>query len=117
MMIASHNLGNPDFKWKDRTQVKFQTILGDPKIREDWRKCAKMVLEHVNPYTNVAWKDDASIATLEYFNEVEIGAHASDNLRRDVREWGEKMFVEYLRGKYGTFENWLAEQKKRGECW
>ena len=117
LMIASHNLGNPDFKWKDRTQVKFQTILGDPKIREDWRKCAKMVLEHVNPYTNVAWKDDTSIATLEYFNEVEIGAHASDNLRRDVREWGEKMFVEYLRGKYGTFENWLAEQKKRGECW
>ena len=116
LMIASHNLGNPDFKWKDRTQVKFQTILGDPKTREDWRKCAKMVLEHVNPYTNVAWKDDASIATLEYFNEVEIGAHASDNLRRDIREWGEKMFVEYLRGKYGTFENWLSEQKKRGEC-
>ena len=71
--ICSHDTGDPSFTWNDRFTVKVKMMLGDPAVREAWRKLAKMQLEHVNPYTGKAWKDDPSIAAIEYWNEFELG--------------------------------------------
>jgi hypothetical protein len=34
--LSSHDLGDPDFKWEDRYDVKVKMILGDPATREAW---------------------------------------------------------------------------------
>lgn len=47
---------------------KFQ-LLFDPERREEYRLGMKALLEHVNPYTEMALKDDPVLAVLNYCNE------------------------------------------------
>ena len=50
---------------------KFQ-LLFNPERREEYRIGMKALLEHVNPYTGTALKDDPVLAVLNYCNEQEF---------------------------------------------
>ncbi len=95
--LASHDLGNPSFKWNDRYDVKAKMILGHKQTWEDWRKLVKMQLEHVNPYTGIKWKDDASIISTEYFNELELGVTLRHLLSPEVKEFANDVFIKWLK--------------------
>lgn len=104
--LSSHDLGNPDFKWADRFDVKILMFFGDEKTRADWRKFVKWELNLVNKYTGKKWKDDPSIVSTEYFNEIELGPVGLRNASPRVKKFVNAKFVEFLKNKYKTFENW-----------
>lgn len=67
------------------TLMKTAVMSGDAKYVNAWKKCAQEILEHVNPYTGLAWKDDPSVAMAMEFNEQATGAKLG-TLREDLRK-------------------------------
>ncbi len=110
--LCSNDDGRPDFRWDERQTLKMKMMLADPQTRENWKKLARMQLEHVNPYTNMALKDDPVIATLECWNEFEIGAENYPALTAEGKELLRKRFIEFAKNKYGTLEKFLADNPK-----
>ena len=102
--ICSNDDGSSDFRWDERGTLKAKMMLGDKTVRENWRKLAKMQLEHFNPYTKTYLKDNPVIATLEYWNEFEIGADNYPALTAEGKALVKSKFAEFLRKKYGTVE-------------
>ncbi|MBI4978024.1 MAG: hypothetical protein HZC28_11105 [Spirochaetes bacterium] len=43
-----------------------------PSAMDNWKKYTKAFLEHVNPYTKLAWKDDPSLISLNVINEGQL---------------------------------------------
>lgn len=111
--LSSHDLGNPDFKWTDRMDVKNLMFFGDEKTRNDWRNLVKWELNQVNKYTGKKWKDDPSIVSTEYFNEIELGPVGLRGASARVKKFVDAKFVEFLKNKYKTFENWNAPEWKK----
>ncbi len=104
--LSSHDLGAPDFVWhRDRFNVKILMYFADPKTREDWRKLMHYQLNLVNKYTGKKWKDDPSIATTEYFNEIELGPLDLSRASLEVKAFVDKKFVKYLKEHYANFED------------
>lgn len=90
----------------ERDMHKLQMYLGNSWIREHFIYGAQTVLNHVNPYTQLAWKDDPAIAFVEFYNEQELGLeriapvlanypNLKAELLRQFREW---LAVEYKNG-------------------
>ena len=107
--LCSNDDGSPDFRWDERGTVKVKMMLGDKQVRENWKKLTRMQLEHVNPYTGMALKDDPVVATLEYWNEFEIGAENYPALTAEGKALITSKFAEFLKKKYGTVEKFLAD--------
>lgn len=103
--LSSHDLGDPDFQWDDRFNVKIQMFFGDKKVRESWRKLMHYQLNLENKYTGKKWKDDPSIVSTEYFNEIELGPNSLPNARPDVKKFVNAKFVEYLKRQYKSVED------------
>ena len=109
--LSSHDLGNPDFKWKDRYDVKIKMIFGDKQTWENWRKLVKMEFEHINPYTKKAWKDDLSIISTEYFNELEMGLIFRKKVSSDTIKYAHSEFANWLKTKFKNIEQLNAKWK------
>ncbi len=104
--LSSHDLGAPDFVWhRDRFNVKILMYFGDPKTRQDWRNLMNYQLNLVNKYTGKKWKDDPSIATTEYFNEIELGPMDLSRASLEVKAFVDQKFVKYLKENYDKFED------------
>ena len=82
----------------ERDMHKLQMYLGNSWIRNHFIYGPQTVLNHVNPYTKMAWKDDPAIAFIEFYNEQELGLERiapilanypdlKSELRRQFREW------------------------------
>ncbi len=110
--LCSNDIGDPDYRWDERQTVKVKMMLGDKRTRASWVKLAKAQLEHVNPYTGMALKDDPVVATLEYWNEFEIGAENFLNLTQEGQDLVNSKFREFIEKRYGTVEKFLAKNPK-----
>lgn len=106
IMLSSHLFGEKDVLWGDRFDVKVRFLLGDETVRENWKKSVRAMLEHVNPYTGKTWLEDASIATVECFNELDMIATFSplQGMSKATRKYAEKFVRARLREKYGTID-------------
>lgn len=60
-----------------------------------WERFSANLLNHVNPYTGLAWKDDPAIVTISLINEDTIFSEV--NKHPQVRELYEKKFNEYVK--------------------
>ena len=109
--ITSHDVGVPNFDWNDRTTIKMRMMLGDPQIREIWRKWAIYQLSHVNKYTGVAWKDEPAIATIEYWNEFDLG-FGLNRVNAKTKNLLAKKLREFLKNRYKTIDAFLAYNKQ-----
>ncbi|MDR0931581.1 MAG: hypothetical protein LBM70_00990, partial [Victivallales bacterium] len=73
LVIFSFHLYEPTVNhtkaFKDRRLHKLMMYLGRDWERERFRKGAELLLNHVNPYTGMAWKDDPAFAVVEFYNE------------------------------------------------
>ena len=86
-----------------RDMHKLHLYLGAEWEREHFRYGAQTVLNHVNPYTGLAWKDDPAIAFLEFYNEQELGldrigptlATFPDTKAFLEREWRKWLVAQY----------------------
>ena len=103
--LASHDLGDPSFTWEDRFNVKILMFFGEPKTRESWRKLMHYQLNLVNKYTGKKWKDDPSIVSTEYFNEIEPGPMRLRKASNYVKNYVDAKFVEYLKQRYKSLDD------------
>lgn len=103
LTIGAYRLGLKE-RWPlDKSTVLMAKMyLGDKQIRDNWRSVAEKMMSHVNPYTGVAWKDDAAIACVEFYNEQD-GAIAWP-ASQEVLALAAPKWSEWLLAKYKTPE-------------
>ena len=65
--------------------MKTAVMSGDRTYVDAWKSCTRQILEHVNPYTGTAWKDDPAVAIAMEFNEQATGAKLG-TLRSGLRD-------------------------------
>lgn len=92
---------------KARNTRKLLTLFGEEKARAEWKAWAETMLNHVNPYTGLAWKDDPMIVFLELFNEQTLAIPhlfwgESCDIAPEAMEFIRKKFCAFLEKKYGT---------------
>ena len=104
LMISSHLFGGVGETWAQRFDLKIKLLFGDKETRESWRKMAHAMLNHVNPYTGLAWKDDPSIATTEYFNELDTIYPLSSAFLPKGNKFTNNYLRKRFKEKYGTIE-------------
>lgn len=100
-----YDSGEKEYIWALHDDVKQRTIFGDPAAWQCWKETAEEQLNHVNPYTGVAWKDDPMFVAFEYYNElsIDIGREKIAATEENSR-WIVDMYVEWLKAKYGTVD-------------
>lgn len=98
------SLGKRYWTSQDRLEGRFRFIIGDPEVRNAWRKLVEELLNHVNPYTGVAWKDEPAVICLEFSNELELGIHYYARLPKPLKAMLLKRWHRFLSAKYGSLE-------------
>ena len=83
---------------------KARMFVGDPELRRIWLYAAETLMNHVNPYTGLAWKDDPAIVCVEPYNEQESGLLARHMSSQEAKEVLHRRFREWLEAKYQTPE-------------
>lgn len=73
-----------------------------------WCKGAELVLDHVNPYTNMRWIDDPQIAAIDCNNEQEFAFLKADDRYAEL-------FREFLKKKYGSVDRLKQAWGKEAE--
>ena len=101
---------------------EFKTMIHfSPSAMKIWETFALNLMNHVNPYTKVAWKEEPAIAFVSLVNEDAILGAAA--LTPRIRRWIERRFEEYCRKhnltvRYENRENlwnrFMTEQLNRG---
>ncbi len=81
---------------------KARMFLGDPEMRRIWLYAAETLMNHVNPYTGLAWRDDPVIACIEPYNEQESGLLARYISSEAIKETMNQRFRQWLGAKYQT---------------
>ncbi len=76
--------------------------IGEEIIRANWKTVAEKMLNHVNPYTGIAWKDEPAIACVEFYNEQEIGMYRVSKIPSPYRELFNTKWRAWLLDKYKT---------------
>lgn len=85
------NSVEPEFGWNGEMNATKAAFYVSPKAADNFRAFAKKLLEHVNPYTGLAWKDDPAIVSLSLVNENTIfGVYES------LRPYFDGLFREWL---------------------
>ncbi len=97
----------PSLKYDPEVQCrecdfKAKMFLGDPEMRRIWLYAAETLMNHVNPYTGLAWKDDPAIVCVEPYNEQESGLLARYMKSAESKEAWHQRFREWLETKYQT---------------
>lgn len=78
LVLASYGLYYSPFSFngevfKRRNEHKLRMFFGEEDERSHWKKGVTALLNHVNPYTGLKWKDDPAIGLIEFYNEEENG--------------------------------------------
>lgn len=70
---------------------------------EHFRYGAETLFNHVNPYTQTAWKDEPAIAVVEFYNEQSLGIGRLSSIityHSDIRRSLKKYWRNWLKAKY-----------------
>ena len=102
------SLGKRYWTSQDRLEGRFRFIIGDPLVRNAWKRLAERLLNHVNPYTGIAWKEEPAVLCMEFSNELELGIHYYARLPKELKQGLLERWHAFLERKYGSF----AEVKK-----
>ncbi len=98
-----------------RDDNKARMLFGDDKLRASWKSGTEELLNHVNPYTGLHWKDDPVIASLEFFNEMELGLSrmgTPGKLSQEGRALCDQRFQHWLKEKYQSPESLASAWKE-----
>lgn len=94
----------------DRDDVKLRCLFCEPQTLQNWKRTAELQMNHFNPYTKLAWKDDPMFLQVEHFNELSIVMSRLERGSEKTRAFVLGAFQDWLRKKYGTIE-------KLNEAW
>ncbi len=90
---------NPEVQGRE-CDFKARMYLGDSEMRRTWLYAAETLMNHVNPYTGLAWKDDPVIACIEPYNEQESGLLARFITSEAIIGTMNQRFRQWLGAKY-----------------
>jgi len=82
--------------FKERDMHKLMMYLGRKEERERFRRSAELILNHINPYTGMAWKDDPAVAVVEFYNEQDLGFSRMENVLKNYPE-ASRLFYRHWR--------------------
>lgn len=88
-----------------RMANKVLFIIGEPKLRARFAETSRMILNHVNPYTGLAWKDDPVFVAVEYYNELGLGIEYAGRMEQAYPEdfrFLKRKWREFLNKKYAA---------------
>ncbi len=88
--------------FRKRNMHKMRLFMGGEFEMERFRLGATRLLNHVNPYTKLAWKDDPAIVLVEYYNEEYLGMGRYTDAARQFPE--DHQFV------LSVWNKWLANR-------
>ena len=89
-----------------RNMHKLLFYAGRSDEREQFR-FAVSLLNHVNSYTGVAWKDEPAIAFIEYYNELYAGLALASQIRREYP----RDFEEFR----AVYDRWLGRRSSEND--
>ncbi|MBC2595879.1 hypothetical protein H5P28_16565 [Ruficoccus amylovorans] len=95
---------------------KLMFAIGRGDERERFSEGASRLLNHVNPYTGLAWKDDPAVAIVECFNEMYLGISEinsvaidyPDEYRLFVNKWAEWLNKRYEGKTEAELPEWVS---------
>lgn len=119
------DLGCDGLRWNNAPpipQVKAGALLGEQECLEHWKDNAEAILNHVNPYTGIAWKDDPMVLCTHQFNEQATNAiiqieHAGQ-LPERIRQALLDRWCQWMRDHYGSpsaLAGWGLGSEVRGD--
>lgn len=65
-------------------EMKSRVMNGDPEAVAKWQACAKAILERVNVFTGIAYKDDPAVVCIMQYNEQATGAKIAKGAALDA---------------------------------
>lgn len=90
LVLFSYALYEPERKipetFRDRVLHKVNFLLGNPYERDRFRHAVRGLMEHVNPHTGTAWKDEPAIHLVEFYNEAYFGFSRIETVARQNPE-------------------------------
>ncbi len=114
IIFGTYDDGRQGYKFGDHNDIKMLAILGEEDALRRWKESTVEMLEHINPYTGLAWKDDPAMLMVEYYNELTNSMGRVNGLSPNVRKMAGDMFIEYLKGKYKTVQELNDSWNKMG---
>jgi len=102
LTIAAYCVGHKNVgkAFRGRNDMKLRMLLGDEKYRKYWKITAEKMLNHVNPYTGIAWKNDPAIVCVEFYNEQSMGLFHINRISSKTRNLLNQRWQEWLQSKY-----------------
>ncbi len=101
LTMGAYKLGFAASPWK-ANDYRQRMYIGEPRIRANWKAVTEAMLNHVNPYTHLAWKDDPMFATIEFYNEQEWGMCDLNTVTPETRNLFNVRWRAWLKNKYQT---------------
>ncbi len=114
LLVGNNDLNAPKFEWNSRFSLKMKMMMGHKQTQEYWKAHAKNQLEHINPYTGLAWKDDPTFMAMEYWNEMDLYS-VTTRLDKESIDFTNAEFRKYLRNKYSSVKNLNAKGKLKNK--
>lgn len=105
IIFGTYADGRKGYKFGVHNDVKMEIIIGEEKSWQRWKDSAIEFLEHVNPYTGYAWKDEPAMLCVEYYNELTNSLGRLYQLSPELRDATIAKFHAYLKAKYKTIDD------------
>lgn len=113
-LTTSGTMFRPINPWTPEGRASDMKILTyfDPEAQEHWKRGVRQLLEHVNPYTGVALKDEPQVLAMELRNEAGIRFDLQIAWNQIVKDGTDNRFInivmdhfhQWLKDRYGTTE-------------
>lgn len=105
IIFGTYADGRKGYKFGVHNDVKMEIIIGDKLAWQRWKDSAIEFLEHINPYTGYAWKDEPSMLCVEYYNELTNSLGRLYKLRPELQKVTLAKFMAYLKSKYKSVDD------------
>lgn len=112
-MMVSFDCGSLGTKDRSRFNQDFSynwkclLFLNDPATTRFWRNTVHNFMNHVNPYTGLAYKDDPAILSIEYVNEQVLG-FGLHKLNAETKSKYVRAWQDYLKKRFRSPEEFAS---------
>ena len=90
--LAAYGVRVP--RWAN-LEAKHGVFFKDPFWWDAYRRCVREILDHVNPYTGRAWKDEPALLGVMAYNEQGTGAKIAEQRNGWVKSGSQKDFARF----------------------
>ena len=97
--IGSFGKETNKYAWININNLKLRMFLGDSEVRDFYRDLNTLLLNHVNPYTGLAYKNDPVFLSMECYNEQELGIERWQSAPPELRNEFQSRFNAFRKAR------------------